>query len=215
MQPMKISFLSSAFLLATVSSQASLVVTGVLDGTLSGGNPKAVIITATADIADLSIFGLGSANNGGGSGGEEFTFPTAGASTGDVFVVAANASSATFFNAHYLGLNIFTTSTTNINGDDAIELFESGSVIDTYGEIDVDGNGTAWEYADGYAVRTGGVAGSFDAANYNIAHDDLVGLDEAAHAALIQSVFNFTPVPEPGTAVLGGIALLTILRRRR
>jgi hypothetical protein len=50
-----------------------LVITGVVDGPLQGGTPKAIEICALTDIADLSNYGIGSANNGGGSGGEEFT----------------------------------------------------------------------------------------------------------------------------------------------
>ena len=41
----------------------------------------------------------------------------------------------------------------SINGDDAVELFENGNVIDTFGDINVDGNGEAWEYLDGWASR--------------------------------------------------------------
>ena len=41
----------------------------------------------------------------------------------------------------------------NVNGDDAIELFENGNVIDTFGDINVDGNGEPWEYLDGWASR--------------------------------------------------------------
>ena len=45
----------------------SLKINDVIDGPLSGGLPKAIELLATADIADLSIYGIGSANNGGGS----------------------------------------------------------------------------------------------------------------------------------------------------
>ena len=34
------------------------------------------------------------------------------------------------------------------NGDDAIELFEQGVAIETFGDLDVDGTGEAWEYMD-------------------------------------------------------------------
>ncbi|MDB4493987.1 hypothetical protein N9233_02230 [Flavobacteriales bacterium] len=39
------------------------------------------------------------------------------------------------------------------NGDDAIELFETGIVIETFGEIDVDGSGEPWEYMDSWAYK--------------------------------------------------------------
>ena len=79
----------SILLLATAPVAASdLVITGVVDGPLSGGVPKAIELCATADVADLSIYGVGSANNGGGTDGEEFTFPAVGVSAGTFVYVA-------------------------------------------------------------------------------------------------------------------------------
>ena len=44
----------------------------------------------------------------------------------------------------------------HINGDDAIELFEQGVLIETFGDIDVDGTGEAWEYMDSWAYKVDG-----------------------------------------------------------
>ena len=64
------------FVLAAAPGHAQdLVITGVVDGPLTGGTPKAIEFCALNDIPDLSAYGFGSANNGGGSDGEEFTFP--------------------------------------------------------------------------------------------------------------------------------------------
>ena len=41
-------------------------------------------------------------------------------------------------------------------GNDAIVLFEDGEVIDTYGDPEVDGTGTSWEYMDSWAYKTNG-----------------------------------------------------------
>jgi hypothetical protein len=60
-----------------------LMITGVLDGPLPGGLPKVIELYAFADIADLSIYGVGSANNGGGTDGEELTLEGS-ASAGDL-----------------------------------------------------------------------------------------------------------------------------------
>ena len=58
----------------------------------------------------------------------------------------------------------------SINGDDALELFslagETPLVIDNFGDINVDGNGEAWEYLDGWAYRTGGTAGAFNVSDW-------------------------------------------------
>ena len=63
-------------------------------------------------------------------------------------------------------------SAANINGDDAIELFENGNVIDTFGDINTDGTGEPWEYLDGWVSRisqTGpdGVIFVFDSWTYS------------------------------------------------
>ena len=56
-------------------SKAQLTLTAAFDGPLTGGIPKGIEIYVSEDIPDLSIYGVGSANNGGGTDGQEFTFP--------------------------------------------------------------------------------------------------------------------------------------------
>ena len=176
------------------TANADLVILGVIDGDLTGGNPKAIVVEATADIMDLSVYGLGSANNGGGTDGEEFTFGADAASAGDKLIVGGNAASADFFlNNYSLTVNAV-NATANINGDDAVELFLNGSVIDTYGDPDTDGDGETWDYTDGYAVRTGGSAGAFDQANYDSQAFALDGLTEAEQATILDNAFGFTAV---------------------
>ncbi|MGJ8734870.1 MAG: Ig-like domain-containing protein, partial [Cellulophaga sp.] len=57
-------------------------------------------------------------------------------------------------------------SSMNQNGDDAIELFEGNDVIETYGDVNVDGTGESWEYAGSWAYKLNGnfVAGGVDCA---------------------------------------------------
>jgi hypothetical protein len=200
-------------------AQANLILTGVIDGDLPGGLPKAVVITATADIADLSIYGAGSANNGGGTDGEETTFAGS-ATAGDVIIVVDGATSQAFFEDNFVDTFLFFSGGSSggaaaINGDDAVELFQSGAVIDTYGDPGVIGDGETWDYTDGYAVRTGGVAGAFSQANYTSVFQGLDGLDETAQAQAIASAFGFTPVPEPTALVLVALGLLGAAGTRR
>ena len=152
---------------ATVPSEDNLVITSVFDGPLTGGTPKGVELYVINDINDLSAYGIGSANNGGGSDGQEFTFPAVTAAAGDYIYLASDSAS---FN-NWFGFNSdYVTGIMSINGDDAIELFYSGSVIDVFGDIDVDGNGEPWEYMDGWAYRnnsTGPDGGSFTLANWS------------------------------------------------
>lgn len=147
------------------NASGQLIITAVYDGPLSGGTPKGVELFATADIPDLSIFGLGSANNGGGTDGQEFTFPNDSASEGDFIYVSTEIPGF----SNYFGFAPDTTSgSMSINGDDAIELFKNGSAIDVFGVLNVDGNGEPWEYLDGWAYRVSGTAadGTFNLADW-------------------------------------------------
>ena len=146
----------------------ALMITAVYDGPLSGGVPKGVELYALADIADLSTFGIGSANNGGGTDGEEYNFPADALSAGDyIFVSSDDAGAQSFFES--LTANYNAGSVMSINGDDALELFEFGMIIDTFGDIDLDGSGLAWDYLDSWAHRNCEQTpngGTFDAANW-------------------------------------------------
>lgn len=154
----KITLLFTILFTLNMYSQ-DMFLTGVFDGPLPGGLPKAIEIYVINDIADLSTYGVGSANNGGGTDGVEAVF-SGSASAGDYIWVASEA--VEFEN--YLGIApTFVSNAANINGDDAIELFAnvtddgqgniSGNVIDIFGDIDLDGTGEPWDYLDGWAYR--------------------------------------------------------------
>ncbi|MEO1145837.1 MAG: hypothetical protein AAFY26_09590 [Cyanobacteria bacterium J06638_22] len=127
-----------------------LIITGVIDGSLTGGLPKAIELYAVNDIPDLSIYGLGSANNGFGTDGVELTL-SGSADAGNFIYVALDDTS---FNEFFGFDPDFTDDVAEFNGDDAIELFLNDTVVDIFGEIDVDGTGQPWEYLDGWAYRT-------------------------------------------------------------
>ncbi|MDC6366154.1 MULTISPECIES: endonuclease/exonuclease/phosphatase family protein [Flavobacteriaceae] len=149
-----------------------LLITGVVDGPLSGGVPKAIELYVNNDIADLSTYGIGSANNGGGTDGEEFTFPAVSASAGTFIYIA---SESTGFESYFGFAPDYTTSAAAINGDDAIELFFEGSVIDVFGDINVDGSGQAWDYLDGWAYRNDGTGP--DGSTFVLANWTYSGID--------------------------------------
>jgi len=158
------------FVLAISSSAihaqcGNLYIGGVIDGGLSGGTPKGVQFCATAEIADLSIYGFGSANNGGGTDGEEFSFPAEVMMAGTCFWVGSNTDGW----VNFFGFTpCYTSNAANNNGDDAIELFCNGAVVDVFGVINVDGNGECWEYLDGWAANnSGGPTTTFDCANWS------------------------------------------------
>ena len=139
----------------------ALSLQGVIDFTVpSGGSDgKAIHLVATADIADLSVFGIGVANNGGGTDGMEYTLDSVSASSGDdILIVRSVDAMSAYFADCYSEFEIVLVGNSDIsqNGDDAIELFEQGVVIETFGELDVDGTGEAWEYMDSWAYKVDG-----------------------------------------------------------
>lgn len=140
-------------MIAALSFGQDLIITAAYDGPLSGGTPKGVELYVVNDIADLSIYGLGSANNGGGTDGEEFTFPADNVTAGTYIYVATEAAQFTSF---FGFAPQYTSGAMGINGDDAVELFESGAVIDVFGDINTDGSGQPWDYLDGWAYRVDG-----------------------------------------------------------
>ena len=135
---------------APASFAQDVVITGVVDGPLTGGVPKAIELCVLNDVADLGVYGVGSANNGGGTDGEEFTFPAGPASAGTFLYVA---SESTGFETFFGFSPSYTSGAASINGDDAIELFQSGVVVDVFGDINIDGTGQPWEHLDGWAYR--------------------------------------------------------------
>lgn len=128
------------------------------DGSGTNGG-KAVHIRANRSIADLGIYGLGTANNGGGTDGIEFNFPSMSVDEGGHLLVAREpATLAAYFGSCYNGYaQVFQSDAMNQNGDDAIELFQGADVIDTYGDANVDGTGQPWEYTGAWAYRISGV----------------------------------------------------------
>lgn len=134
----------------TLTACGNMMISGVLDGPIPGGLPKVIELYAVQDIANLSDYGVGSANNGGGSDGEEFEFDHMQVSAGTYIYIATDS---TAFEAFFGFKPDFVSNAALINGDDAIELFCNGLVIDVFGEQDVDGTGQSWNYLDGWAYR--------------------------------------------------------------
>ncbi|MFC1887732.1 PKD domain-containing protein, partial [Candidatus Cloacimonadota bacterium] len=189
---------------------AALLITGIIDGPFTGGIPKAIELYALADIADLSIYGLGAANNGGGSDGEEFTFP-ADAVTGGEFIYVATEDVA--FNTWFgFAPDYIDGNAPNINGDDAVELFMNGLVVDIFGDINVDGTGQPWEYLDGWVYRmpyTGPDGDTFVLGNWTYSGiNALDGEVDNATAAIPFPTATYTPMvrsrlaSEPDTVVI-------------
>ena len=151
-------FIGSFSLTAQITNDLSLQ--GVIDFSVpSGGNDgKAIHLVATADIADLSVFGIGVANNGGGTDGLEYSLDPVSASNGDDILVARSVEAmSAYFADCYSAFDIIMIANGKIdqNGNDAIELYEGETVIETFGDVDVDGTDETWEYLDSWAYKVG------------------------------------------------------------
>lgn len=175
----------------------SLIISGVLDATLPGGLPKVVEFYAIEDIADLSAYGFGSANNGGGTDGEEFTFPAIAVTAGTYIHVGTDSTNFFAFLGFYPDFT--DPSAGNVNGDDAIELFHNGAVIDVFGDINVDGTGEAWEYLDGWAYRATNAVpngGTFNIGEWTFSGVNVLdgAVDNAtSNAPFPYDTYSFTP----------------------
>ena len=157
----------------TQAQSVDLSLQGIMDLDLpSGGSDgKAIHLRAIQDIPDLSIYGIGVANNGGGTDGEEETLPVMSVLAGEDILLARTPSAMlAYFESCYTSFDHVLTAGTDIsqNGDDAIELYMSGAVVETFGDINVDGSGQAWEYMDSWAYKiNSGTTGSFVIADWS------------------------------------------------
>ena len=138
----------------------SLRLRGVMDFDLSGLNGKAFHLYAQQDIPDLSIFGIGIANNGSGSDGQEEILPAMSVSEGDHILLALFPEAiSSYLGNCYPNFDhvIMASDALSQNGDDAIEVYEQGLLIETFGDVDVDGTGQSWEYENSWAYNFDGI----------------------------------------------------------
>ena len=146
----------------------AMQITGVVHGGLSGA-PKAIEIYAWVDIENLARYGLGTANNGNGSAGVEWSFPEGPVAAGEFLYVSKESEIfASFFG--FDASFVDSGDVCNFNGDDAIELFQNEEVIDVFGWPDVDGTGTDWEYTLGWAWRScsASIGDGFNASDWTV-----------------------------------------------
>ena len=150
--------------LFTFSQVNSLQLQGIIDFDLvsAGYTGKALHFKVNSNISDLSNYGIGVANNGNGGDGQEYSFPSISVQAGDHILLARDTiAMATYFNSCFSQFDHVLAATNAIsqNGNDAIELFKDSIVIETFGDINVDGTGLAWEYLDSWAFKdpSGGV----------------------------------------------------------
>ncbi|MCF8253548.1 MAG: lamin tail domain-containing protein [Bacteroidia bacterium] len=119
---------------------------------------KAIHIFTDSIITNLSSYGIGIANNGNGSNGMEYRFPAISVAAGqNILVVRDSVALASYLGSCWSEFSIVLVDTTgglNQNGNDAVELFKLGEVVETFGDINKDGTGEPWEYKGSWAFKT-------------------------------------------------------------
>jgi hypothetical protein len=134
---------------------------GIMHITGAAGTIRAYHMIAFSDIPDLSIFGAGIASNGQAtSDGVEIPLPSQSASAGDHILLIRDidvTNAANYFEGCYAKFDrVFTSTGVTSNGDDTIELFKNGVLIETYGQLGVDGTGMVWDYTGSWAYKVSG-----------------------------------------------------------
>lgn len=188
----KIYFLLLTLCIGTASFGQDLILTGVFDGPLARGTPKLIAFYVVADIPDLSIYGVESANNGKPAKGAEFIFPAEARAAGSYIYLGYVGSNADSFYSYFGVAPDFLTNMANNNGDDAIILYENGTAIDTFGAVGTDGTGEAWEYLDGWAHRVDGTGP--DGANFIIENWTFSGINATDGCSTNSSCASVFPI---------------------
>ena len=132
-----------------------LVLTGVISGPLSSGTtPKAIELYALDYIGDLSIYGIGIANDGSGSDGQEYAFPNVSLALGESIIIASESAD---YNTFFGTSPDFIWPLLDIDGDDAVELYLNGIISDRFGEATYPTpppmTTVDWAYNEGWAYR--------------------------------------------------------------
>jgi hypothetical protein len=124
-------------------------------------NGRAIHLSVLEDIADLSTFGIGIANNGGGTDGREIDFPAISVAVGEDILLVRDIDRAgmeSYFGPCWQEIeHVIESEDVNFNGNDPFELYNENFVIETYGDVDQDGTGLDWEWTGTWAFKLGGV----------------------------------------------------------
>lgn len=220
----KTALILSAGALLAINANAAIIITGVMDGDLTGGEPKAIELYNTgASSFDLSSLTLEFYSNGNATINNSSvlsgTIPA-----GGFFYLLGTGDTPEFqslFGTSGDFANTAEFTAVNSNGDDAYQLVDGlSTVLSGYGEIGVDGSGTAWDFVDSYAYRISNNTdtGVFDVNDYTYAGAGALDTLNASQQGAAVPFGTYTAVPEPQTyAAIAGLMVLglAVYRRRK
>lgn len=165
----KVLLAAAAALLAGNPAQAQWLITGVCDGPVSPGGPKfAEIKNVSGGPIDLSVtnyyLNYYASPNASTLNTNDLNALTGGATIADGEFLVLYDTSVQHFDTVYPSPPSNVTvveGVMGINGDDAVIVSttaDNTGIIDTYGDVGVEGTGTGWEHLDSYAIRISGPA---------------------------------------------------------
>lgn len=205
----------SAILIAMIAGGASagVTITGIIDGDLSGGNPKAIelYIDGSVDFTDFDLF---KSSNGA-------SFAAAGDMSGlgtitdsFVYLVGNGATGLTSFQAVFGTsgdfANTFSMGNANGNGNDGFQIVDASStVLDQVWQAD----GSNY-YTDSYMYRADGSGPEgavWTPGNWTVGSVDGMNAEQTGLA----TPFGTYQVPTPGAISILAIGGVISARRRR
>ncbi len=172
-------------LISFASFAQETLITGYVDSTCSGAEGRVLEIYVDGTI-DFTGWNVVRQSNGGGYT-SNIDISSFGTITDDFIYLTNNQ---TIFETEFgIQTYVIENSSINSNGDDAFQIIDDNStVIDRFGEENVDGSGTAWEHENSYYLRNNGSTangGNFDASNWTFGAIDALngeGLCNSANA---------------------------------
>ncbi len=151
------------FLLFTVAFNATVfaqqpIITAIIDGDCTGGNPKVVEIFASGTV-DFTQFTFELQTNANTNWASPTSLAPFGTRTNS-FVYITTTGSAAAIATEFPSINAtnsLTTGAANFNGDDRVRIIDAAmATVDQFGESSTSGTGQAWEYIDSFAKRVSG-----------------------------------------------------------
>lgn len=195
--------------LSATLSQGAIYITTIVDpNVLFSARAIEIYVSGTEDLGNYDL--QRAANSAAFD--ETFNLPSGSYTDQFVYLVSNDSSFDTVFGVG-VGPTIQLGSASG-TGNDGFRIVEDG----TNNVVDVVGEGGSNIYQDSFMSRKNntGPDSVWTIANWELdGNNSLDGLDEAGTAAAVPFGTFTVAVPEPSTALLGGIALLGLLRRRR
>jgi hypothetical protein len=208
-----------AFLAGIASSQSAIIISQYVE-TNSSTTPKGIELwNSGGSVVDFSVDNL-VVNKGtnGGALSSDFNLNSGTIAPGEVIVIGTSDIGAYLDATFGSGVIQFFVKTFTFNGNDALSIVVGASTQDVFGTPGSD-PGSAWTGGSvstanqnielNPGITTGDVDGWADPSErFSTASTDPVGAGGLAG-------FGIAPIPEPSIALLGGLGILGLLRRRR